>query len=90
MDTEINQTGKRFDVGVKYSVVDLDGVNVLYAIYLKATEQTFNITNYGTISLGNKNVTISNLVIPKKVNNIVVKSIADYGFSRVNDDSSKS
>lgn len=89
LDTEINQTGKRFDVGVKYSVVDLDGVNVLYAIYLKATEQTFNITNYGTISLGNKNVTISNLVIPKKVNNIVVKSIADYGFSRVNDDSSK-
>lgn len=89
LDTEINQTGKRFDVGVKYSVVDLDGVNVLYAIYLKATEQTFNITNDGTISLGNKNVTISNLVIPKKVNNIVVKSIADYGFSRVNDDSSK-
>ena len=89
LDTEINQTGKRFDVGVKYSVVDLDGVNVLYAIYLKPTEQTFNITNNGTISLGNKNVTISNLVIPKKVNNIVVKSIADYGFSRVNDDSSK-
>ena len=89
LDTEINQTGKRFDVGVKYSVVDLDGVNVLYAIYLKPTEQTFNITNDGTISLGNKNVTISNLVIPKKVNNIVVKSIANYGFSRVNDDSSK-
>lgn len=89
LDTEINQTGKRFDVGVKYSVVDLDGVNVLYAIYLKPTEQTFNITNDGTISLGNKNVTISNLVIPKKVNNIVVKSIAKYGFSRVNDDSSK-
>lgn len=89
LDTEINQTGKRFDVGVKYSVVDLDGVNVLYAIYLKPTEQTFNITNNGTISLGNKNVTISNLVIPKKVNNIVVKSIANYGFSRVNDDSSK-
>ena len=89
LDTEINQTGKRFDVGVEYSVVDLDGVNVLYAIYLKPTEQTFNITNDGTISLGNKNVTISNLVIPKKVNNIVVKSIADYGFSRVNDDSSK-
>ncbi len=89
LDTEINQTGKRFDVGVKYSVVDLDGVNVLYAIYLKPTEQTFEITNDGTISLGNKNVTISNLVIPKKVNNIVVKSIADYGFSRVNDDSSK-
>lgn len=89
LDTEINQTGKRFDVGVEYSVVDLDGVNVLYAIYLKPTEQTFNITNDGTISLGNKNVTISNLVIPKKVNNIVVKSIAKYGFSRVNDDSSK-
>lgn len=89
LDTESNQTGKRFDVGVEYSVVDLDGVNVLYAIYLKPTEQTFNITNDGTISLGNKNVTISNLVIPKKVNNIVVKSIADYGFSRVNDDSSK-
>lgn len=89
LDTEINQTGKRFDVGVEYSVVDLDGVNVLYAIYLKPTEQTFEITNDGTISLGNKNVTISNLVIPKKVNNIVVESIADYGFSRVNDDSSK-
>lgn len=89
LDTEINQTGKRFDVGVEYSVVDLDGVNVLYAIYLKPTEQTFEITNDGTISLGNKNVTISNLVIPKKVNNIVVKSIANYGFSRVNDDSSK-
>ena len=91
LDTESNQTGKRFDVGVEYSVVDLDGVNVLYAIYLKPTDQTFNITNNGTISLGNKdaNVTISNLVIPKKVNNIVVKSIANYGFSRVNDDSSK-
>lgn len=89
LDTESNQTGKRFDVGVEYSVVDLDGVNVLYAIYLKPTEQTFSITNDGTISLGNKNVTISNLVIPKKVNNIVVKSIANYGFSRVNDDSSK-
>lgn len=89
LDTESNQTGKRFDVGVEYSVVDLDGVNVLYAIYLKPTEQTFNITNDGTISLGNKDVTISNLVIPKKVNNIVVKSIANYGFSRVNDDSSK-
>lgn len=89
LDTEINQTGKRFDVGVKYSVVDLDGVNVLYAIYLKPTDQTFSITNDGTISLDNKDVTISNLVIPKKVNDIVVKSIADYGFSRVNDDSSK-
>lgn len=89
LDTESNQTGKRFDVGVEYSVVDLDGINVLYAIYLKPTEQTFSITNDGTISLGNKNVTISNLVIPKKVNNIVVKSIANYGFSRVNDDSSK-
>lgn len=89
LDTEINQTGKRFDVGVKYSVVDLDGVNVLYAIYLKPTEQTFNITDKGIISLGNKDKTISNLVIPKKVNGIVVESIADYGFSRVNDDSSK-
>ena len=88
LDTEINQTGKRFDVGVKYSVVDLDGVNVLYAIYLKPTEQIFNITDNG-ISLGNKDKTISNLVIPKKVNGIVVKSIADYGFSRLNDDSSK-
>lgn len=89
LDTESNQTGKRFDVGVKYSVVDLDGVNVLYAIYLKPTEQTFNITDKGIISLGNKDKTISNLVIPKKVNGIVVESIADYGFSRVNDDSSK-
>lgn len=100
LDNESNQKGKRFDVGVKYSVVDLDEVNVLYAIYLKPTEQiseitndgtiqTFNINNDGIISLGNKDKTISNLVIPKKVNGIVVKSIADYGFSRVNDDSSK-
>ncbi len=82
-DNESNQIGKRFDVGVTYTVEDLNGVKVLYAIYLKPTAVNYTISS-GKISLSTsaKSETIINLVIPKKVNGNVVTGIADLGFSR--------
>ena len=88
IDDEYQQTGKRFDVGVTYSITDLNGQKVLYAIYLKPTDTSFTINN-GLVSLTNKNVSITNLVIPKKVNGTVVTGVADLGFSRVSDNAVK-
>lgn len=83
-DTNGQQIGKRFDVGVTYSIGDLDGKNILYAIYLDPTAASFDIKN-GLIYLSDKNVSIKNLVIPKKVNNQVVTGIAACGFSNVSE-----
>lgn len=82
-DNESTQVGKRFDVGVTYSISTLSGLksNILYAIYLTPTaESNFNFSN-GTISLKDKNTTITNLVIPQTINGTKVTAIGACGFT---------
>ena len=81
LDNKASQTGKRFDVGVRYSIADLGEIKKLYAIYLKPTDVDYNF-NDGIISLTKKNISITDLVIPKKINGQEVTGIADLGFSR--------
>lgn len=80
-DNEKKQNGTRFDVGVTYPVSSLGKIKTLYAIYLEPTNTSFSIDENGLISLSDKNSSISNLVIPKKVNDKEVKGIKKCGFS---------
>ena len=80
-DNEKKQNGTRFDVGVTYPVSSLGKIKTLYAIYLEPTNTSFSIDENGLISLSDKNSSISNLVIPKKVNDKDVKGIKKCGFS---------
>lgn len=80
-DNEKKQNGTRFDVGVTYPVSSLGKIKTLYAIYLEPTNTSFSIDENGLISLSDKNSSISNLVIPKKVKDKEVKGIKKCGFS---------
>lgn len=79
-DNESRQIGKRFDVGVEYSIQTLVRIKVLYAIYLKPTADSNFTMQGGTISL-KSGVSVNDLVIPKTINGVAVTAIAERGFS---------